>query len=201
MVKNTLRRLSKPYDLFEDDMRVALNEAVTSSPRAAAIVISALVEDALRWCLCGRLIPHINESDVFDSEAAPLNTFHSKIIMGYSLGVYGTITRDDLMRIKFIRNAFAHAPRAITFDTPNVSALCLELGYLDHVLANIPSRTQVTDPRKKLLETATLMIMHLHAVSSPEDTLDIMKLAAATPRDRNSSGELTLGDVITGEMP
>ena len=172
MVKNLLRPLSRPLNLQEgDDILAALKEAATSSPRAAAIVATSLVEDALRWCLCGWLIPNVNEAQVFDNETSPLRTFNAKIIMGYSLGIYGEITRDDLHIMRYIRNAFAHSPRAITFDTPNVTTLCLRLAYLDHAEAVHSATTHspissVTDPRHKLLQTARLLIIDLYAIGS-----------------------------------
>src|SRR5205823_1682 len=132
-----------------------------------------------RWCLCGFLIPAgaeqaelpaADHAAVFDNHNAPLHTFHAKIVMGYSLGIYGQVTREDLHRMRLIRNAFAHSPRAITFDTPAVTKLCLELYYLDYVLVHT-SRTatsvpvpEATNPRDKLLDTARLLIIDLHAI-------------------------------------
>ena len=81
-----------------DDLITGLNEAAASrSPRTTAIIGAALVEDALRWCLCGFLIPSgaelaelpaEDQDAVFDSEIAPFKTFYAKIVMGYSLGIY-----------------------------------------------------------------------------------------------------------------
>jgi hypothetical protein len=172
MVKNILRPLSRPLNFDEGDDFAALDEAATGSPRAAAIVATALVEDALRWALCGFLIPDVDEAALFDGETAPLRTLHAKIVIGYSLGIYGQVTRDDLHRIKHIRNAFAHSPRDITFDTPKVATLCLELGYLDYILTHTnrttrPGPLRDTNPRQKLLDTARLLIIDLHVIGSP----------------------------------
>src|SRR5207253_8171246 len=103
-------RLSRALDFPADgdNFVAAVNEAATGSPRAAAIVATALVEDALRWCLCGFLIPAeaqqaelpaADHDAVFNDQGAPLHTFHAKIVMGYSLGIYGRVTRDDLHRM------------------------------------------------------------------------------------------------------
>jgi hypothetical protein len=99
MAKKQLRRLSRPLD-SADELIASLNEVAAASPRAAAIVASALIEDTLRWCLCGFLIPkdaqaELSDEDhaaVFDDDNAPLRTFHAKIVMGYALGIYGKIT-------------------------------------------------------------------------------------------------------------
>src|SRR5215471_10022341 len=39
---------------------------------------------------------------------------------GYALRLYDKIIKDDLEIICRVRNAFAHSPRAINFDTPEV---------------------------------------------------------------------------------
>ena len=96
-----------------------MNEAAAGSPRTAAVVATGLVEGALRWCLCGFLIPAGAEQTelpaedqvaVFDNETAPLKTFHARIVMGYTLGIYGKVTRENLQTIKNIRNVFADSP-------------------------------------------------------------------------------------------
>ena len=99
MAKKKIRHLTRPphFPAAGDDFITALTEAATGSPRTAAIVATALVEDALRWCLCGFLIPSgaelaelpaEDQDAVFDSEIAPFKTFYAKIVMGYSLGIY-----------------------------------------------------------------------------------------------------------------
>src|SRR5438477_6077010 len=119
MATTKIRRLSRPLDLpGGDDVIKALDLAARVSHRATVIVATALLEDALRWCICGYLIPAgsdrgelpaEDQAAVFDSEIAPLKPLHAKIVIGYSLGIYGQVTRDDLHRIKRIRNAFAHS--------------------------------------------------------------------------------------------
>jgi hypothetical protein len=94
--------------------------------------------------------------------------------MGYSLGIYGKVTRDDLKRIKNIRNVFAYSFRPITFDTPEVAKECLELCYLDHLIAKwrakrSPERAQrANNPRQNFIETAKMLVVHLHAVGFPK---------------------------------
>ena len=174
-----IRDLSKPLNIPGGDNLIApLDEIAQGSPRAAVIVGSALLEDALRWCLCGYLIPRgyrialpaEDQNAVFDNETAPLNTFHTKIVMGYSLGIYGKITRDDLYRIKRVRNVFAHSFRPITFDTSAVAKECLGLRYL-HMLIAKKSREPLqnaNDPRYMFIHTARMMIIHLHSLGIPK---------------------------------
>jgi hypothetical protein len=179
IIATKIRALSRPLDIpGGDDLTAPLDEIAQGPPRATVIVGTALLEDALRWCLCGYLIPRgyrmaLPEADqnaVFDNEAAPLNTFHAKIVMGYSLGIYGNITRDDLYRIKRVRNVFAHSFRPITFDTKEVAKECLELRYLNTLIAT-KSRNplqQATDARYTFIQTARMMIIHLHSLGIPK---------------------------------
>jgi len=176
MARN-IRKVSRPLDIGEN-LTATFEEISEGSPRVVVVVATALLEDALRWCICGYLIPRgyrvtlpaEDQTHVFDSEIAPLNTFHAKIVMGYSLGIYGKITRDDLHRIKRIRNAFAHSFRPITFDTPEVSKECLDLYYLDLLVAR-KSRKPVkktTDARYNFIHTTRLMIVHLYSLDFPK---------------------------------
>src|SRR5262245_6781819 len=54
------------------------------------------------------------------SKPALLNSFYSKIITGYALGIYDDGIRDNLHIVRNIRNAFAHSRKLIRFDHPAV---------------------------------------------------------------------------------
>src|SRR5712672_3321818 len=47
----------------------------------------------------------------------PLQSFSSRIHLGYALGIYGGGVYADLKKIKDIRNAFAHSAEDIDFAT------------------------------------------------------------------------------------
>ncbi|MGM4967818.1 MltR family transcriptional regulator [Tardiphaga sp. 1201_B9_N1_1] len=65
-------------------------------------------------------------SGLFEGEA-PLSSFSAKIKIGYALGLYGKIVRDDLDTIRTVRNAFAHSTVHLDFKTPAVSVVCNRL--------------------------------------------------------------------------
>jgi hypothetical protein len=101
-------------------------------PRAAAIMAAAFVEDALRWSMESYLVAGLSDDDLrelFESEGAPLASFHDKIIVGYAIGMYGPAAKADLLAVKRIRNAFAHAPRSIDFTTSEIVQECTRLHY------------------------------------------------------------------------
>ena len=53
-----------------------------------------------------------------------MGTFDLKIKMARALKVYGKETNDNLVLLRTIRNAFAHAPSPITFETTEIKSLC-----------------------------------------------------------------------------
>src|SRR5262249_55620203 len=55
-----------------------------------------------------------------EDEPRPLNSFYTKIAVGYALGIYDLGMRTDLNIVRNIRNAFAHSPKQIKFDHPAI---------------------------------------------------------------------------------
>src|SRR6266481_2764707 len=89
--------------LDQQELHQAWNEIERPmNDRAAAIMAGAFVEDAL----C-RAVGH-------------RSSFYSRIEGGFERGLYKGLVQNDLHVIRSIRNAFAHAIRPITFDTPAV---------------------------------------------------------------------------------
>jgi hypothetical protein len=89
--------------LDQQELHQAWNEIERPmNDRAAAIMAGAFVEDALCRAV-GRRSP-----------------FYSMIEAGFDRGLYKGLVRNDLHVIRNVRNAFAHAIKPITFDTPEV---------------------------------------------------------------------------------
>jgi len=168
--RRTLRTLSGPLDFGTDTASEALNELSTAPDRVAAIVAASLVEDSLRWALNGYLILNISDDEeraLFEN-AGILSSFHAKILMGKALGLYGSVARGDLMTIKDIRNAFAHAPRRIDFNTAPIADASQELHYIDAIARNMDRQILLTKPlsekipRERFMATVRIMILDLH---------------------------------------
>ncbi len=110
-----------------------IRELYGASPRAAAIVAGARVEDALATAISTRLIQLTSgdHAKIFKGASGPLSSFHAKIQIGFGLGLYSEAVRQDLTGLKAIRNAFAHEMSIRTFDNPNIGPLCgrLNLPY------------------------------------------------------------------------
>jgi hypothetical protein len=171
MSKRTIRNLSHRFDHQSDDLLAVLKEIRDHPPRAAAIVAAALLEDSLRWSMESYLTDSLTEGDLhglFSDETAPLASFHGKIVMGYALGMYGPAARNDLLAIKRIRNAFAHAPRSITFETAEIVTECQRLSYLQAAKENVDRKIMplkdtiiTTNPKNLFFDTAKISLSPL----------------------------------------
>jgi hypothetical protein len=100
-------------------LRAYLNQ---SDDRTAAILGGSMLENELALLIMSRLrrLTRAEHTRVFDREGAPLWTFHDKIEMGYALRLYGPAIRDELHRIRRIRNKFAHHLSVRKFGSPQL---------------------------------------------------------------------------------
>jgi hypothetical protein len=168
-----IRTLSRPIEYGTDgDFHAAFKEIQAAPDRVAAIVATAIVEDALRWALNSFFILQISENEereLFENNGL-LSSFHAKILIGFALGLFGEAARNDLTRIKNIRNAFAHAPRSIGFETPEVENQCTNLRYVDTIAKNLNRSILPTKPlldkgpRARFTATVNLLLLDLHIV-------------------------------------
>lgn len=104
-------------------------EFYADSDRACGILQASWVELMVERCIAGRLRPE-GVSNIFDANG-PLGTFSNKIMMAYSLGLFGRQTRHDLGLIRNMRNGFAHCQRPLRFRTPEIKAVCDNLALPD----------------------------------------------------------------------
>jgi hypothetical protein len=95
------------------------------SDRGCALIAGALAENSLQRMLGLKLIPLGKEKtdDLFGANG-PLGTFSSKVKIAFAFGLIDNKLRDDLDRVREIRNAFAHSMVAITFAARAVSKAC-----------------------------------------------------------------------------
>jgi hypothetical protein len=148
----TIDDLSRAWPASKDEYERISHELETAHHRAAAIMASVSVENALEYALTFRFGSLANVSDVSMFEGLfrypkPLSSFAAKIEIGYATGVYGLLTRDDLNTIRKIRNAFAHATIIIDFDTPEIANEVEKFKFLKWLREG-----QDTEIEKKLVE-------------------------------------------------
>ncbi len=96
--------------------------------RATVLVLAAHLEQALRNFLKSRMInlSRTEEEALFERDA-PLSTFSKLIRVAHAFGMIDVAFRRECDCIREIRNAFAHAPGPIDFETPEIKTACLLL--------------------------------------------------------------------------
>ena len=135
MALKTLRQLIRERPTGEELSKIR-EEIRKVHDRAAAILATALIDDALEDLLLAKFKP-LSKSErleLFEGEG-PLGSLAAKIRMCHALSLISLGARADLILIKDIRNVFAHASGIITFQTPEVANACAKLGRLDRVNA------------------------------------------------------------------
>jgi hypothetical protein len=97
--------------------------------RARIILAASILDQLLRFLILAHF-PEIDDedmaqvNDLFEGDSAPLGSFSSRIKIGFALGIFGPKTKQDLERIKAIRNACAHSRVAVHFEAPEVAGEC-----------------------------------------------------------------------------
>jgi hypothetical protein len=125
--RKTLRTLSDEFP-SNDELDELIAELGHGSDRACAIIAAANVESFLTTAILLKFENIDCETrENLKSQNGALGGFFSKIYLGHALGLYDNTTRDDLKTILKIRNAFAHAPRPISFLNEEVSSACDEI--------------------------------------------------------------------------
>ncbi|MES2753400.1 MAG: hypothetical protein V4659_01915 [Pseudomonadota bacterium] len=124
----TLGHLSRA-ELSVDDLEAAWDELEESSDRAAAIVGAAFVEEELVQLIQASLVRPSDKAGLFYSDGALFRTFLGRIRAAYALGLIDDPERDDLDRIRDIRNQFAHSLKTLSFEHADLQATCRLFAY------------------------------------------------------------------------
>jgi hypothetical protein len=107
-----------------DEWASAFSEIRNESDRAAGLVAASILEATLARCIEHRLLPMSGTHyEALFGDRGPLATFSSKIDLGFSLGLYGLEAKNDLHKIRSVRNQFAHY-FARDFSHPKVIEIC-----------------------------------------------------------------------------
>lgn len=161
--QRSLREITAEAPDLADFMDI-LGELEGQHDRAAAIILAAQVESALRAVILSRMVPFSekDEADLF-GPPGPLCTFSGKIKIAFGLGAYGPDTRVDLETIREIRNAFAHARKPIKFETPEIAEKCAKLRAPDWISPDDVNETPwpPTNPRSRYLAAIKLLWIRL----------------------------------------
>lgn len=108
----------------EEDIASAFKDAERATDRHASIILSTQLEGELGEAIEVRLPRRDKKSlERLYSRDGPLASFYSKIELASALAIIDEDSRSDLHDIRGIRNAFAHARKALTFETPQIAKL------------------------------------------------------------------------------
>ena len=114
-----------------EESGAAWKEIREASPRAAAVLAVTYVESCLRFAIAARFISlSDDELKPLYNASGPLNSFSQAIDLGFALGLFGPMIRDDLTIMRVIRNAFAHTMKPLSFDTAEFAKEIANLQYL-----------------------------------------------------------------------
>ncbi len=150
--KPSLHNLSR-QSLRPEHKEAFTKELMGESDRAAALVAAAEVESYLVHLLMFEFT-RLSEEErelLFFGRNGTLSEFADRISVAYGLGVIHPDERDDLDRIRRIRNAFAHSAIPLTFENELIATECSRLFYRDVYGDNSASFAQ---PKLRYLLTA-----------------------------------------------
>jgi DNA-binding MltR family transcriptional regulator len=88
----------------------------------AITFLEKILENALNIRFDGRLTK-TERSEMFSGHG-PLSTLSQKILVGYGLGLFTREARNDLLKMKNIRNEAAHRINDFSFSIPDISIIC-----------------------------------------------------------------------------
>ena len=129
--QRSLRDLMRQRPKTREEWQAVWKDTEAHSERGSAIVAASIVESSLKIAIAINFLLSDKDFEKLLGVNAPLASFDAKILLGFSLGLYGKNTRNDLDVIRKMRNAFAHAMLSLSFQTPEILTLCQQLRYWD----------------------------------------------------------------------
>ena len=123
---------ARPTD--DKDVAAFCDDLAGESDKGAAILASADLDSDLESKLIKfieiEVELDIDERNLLFGESGPLASLGAKARLWHAMGLYGKVTRDDIIIISRIRNAFAHTPKSLSFDDQLISENCHHLKVL-----------------------------------------------------------------------
>jgi hypothetical protein len=134
--------------------------------REMVLLCTALVEQTLESAILASCLARFEKSSDRDrlfggdpESGGAVSTFAGKIILGQALGLYGEYLKDDLDRLRRIRNVFAHAKTKLTLETSAIKN-ALSFNLFDPNLSGFAG-ARTSTPRGRFLGVAGLSVIHL----------------------------------------
>lgn len=104
-------------------------EMITSKDRVTALIGASVLEKRIESLLLRFIIPDGKIIDEIFNPLGPLNSFSSKIKMAYVIGLISKKDYNNLIKIKNIRNQFAHELFNCNFNEDKIQKLIMSLSH------------------------------------------------------------------------
>ena len=97
--------------------------------RALVLISGSFIEQGLESVIAAATVREYDElsarTELFGGDRpGAINGFYGKMILAHALGAYTSAFKEDLDRIRHLRNAFAHAKGEISFRTKEIADAC-----------------------------------------------------------------------------
>lgn len=148
--EQALRKLTRRDSTPDHHLAFVEQMKPDTNHRGACLLHAANVETALDAAIQQFL--RLDEDSKLLEDENFFSSFHRKIELGHALRIYGSQTKSNLNTMRHVRNAFAHAKIPLTFDTPEVAAVCAQFTILPLLFP----RTVRTEPIKEDLTARQL---------------------------------------------
>jgi hypothetical protein len=140
------------------DLRDSMTEMQNTGDRAAALIGGALLENAMKVAILNHMSPMKPEEEdrLFETKLA---NFSDRVKRGRELGLFEEDIERLLHAMSRIRNAFAHAPIRLGFDTVPINKMCLSLPAIKSGLTQQQEWTldAVADPRARFINVVLVL--------------------------------------------
>lgn len=119
---------STDYDYSRAFSGLFEREVAAETDRGVIIVAATLMDGALETMFRNVLVPVASGNDeLFEGSAAPLGTFHARILLAHRMGLVSARTARELHLFRKMRNDCAHNLHGVSFDTTAMKNRTLEL--------------------------------------------------------------------------
>jgi DNA-binding MltR family transcriptional regulator len=148
-----------------DDVKRALKELDTDGPRGTIVLGHALIEDAMRSAIAFhmRTLGEEEYNQLFRG-TSPLSSMSAMTRVAFAFKIIGTKVRDDLDRLRELRNAFAHAQVILTFESEPVLA---QLKHFECLKTLDASERDKMDGRRLFRAIIRLYLVYLLSKINP----------------------------------
>ena len=137
---------------LSDEAAGCLAELEESADRAAVLIGTAFLDDALTALLRARLVDRGSAVQKLMGGRMPINSFAHRIRLAYCIGLLGSRMYRDLFTVRRIGRKFGHSHRCPSFDEESVREDCHKLRAAEVV----PEHIEMTNRERFVIAVVVL---------------------------------------------